>query len=359
MTEEGRRATVAAPRLFGVDAARGVALLGMFAAHTIFGGEERIFDGRSSILFATVAGVSLGLITGGASPPPPGERNDARVAVLIRGAVLVVVGLILTAFLRPPIAVILDYYGFAFLLLVPVLFLARPLLGIIATVIVVAAPPLVALVTDGIPFEAVPEPVQVFARWLAYGAYPVAIWLAFLLVGILLARADLRRRRTAALAVLLGTVAALLGYGSTLVIPGLTAEAHSGTTAEVVGSGGVAVAVIGGLSLLDSATGFGEHLARAVRFALSPVAAAGAMALTLYVAQAIALVIIRATTPNPERWDPPEWTLPALIVAALLVASLWKRFVGTGPLEAGLRALTRVARRPTGDPQAREPRVAP
>ena len=83
------------------------------------------------------------------------------------------------------------------------------------------------------------------------------------------------------------------------------------------------------------------------------------MALTLYVAQAIALVIIRATTPNPERWDPPEWTLPALIVAALLVASLWKRFVGTGPLEAGLRALTRVARRPTGDPQAREPRVAP
>jgi hypothetical protein len=359
VTEEGQRATVAPPRLFGVDAARGVALLGMFAAHTIFGGEERFFDGRSAILFATVAGVSLGLITGGASPPPPGERNDARFVVLIRGAVLVVLGLILTAFLQPPIAVILDYYGFAFLLLVPVLFVARPLLGVLAVVIVVAAPPLVAAVTDGIPFEAVPEAVQVFARWLTHGEYPVAIWLAFLLAGLLLSRADLHRRRTATLALLLGATAAVLGYGAALVIPGVSAEAHSGTTAEVVGSGGVAVAIIGGLSLLDSATGTGERIARALRFVLSPVAAAGAMALTLYVAQAIALRIIQATTPNPERWDPPEWTLPALILAALLFASLWRRFVGTGPLEAGLRALTRIARPPAGDEQAREPRVAP
>jgi hypothetical protein len=346
VTGEEQRATAAPPRLFGVDAARGVALLGMFAAHTIFGGEERFFDGRSAILFATVAGVSLGLITGGAHPTPVGERADARTVVLIRASVLVLLGLTMTVLLQPPIAVILDYYGFAFLLLVPVLFVARPVLGMIAAAIVLAAPPLVAALTEGTPFEAIPEPVQVFARWLAYGEYPIAIWLAFLLAGLLFARSDLRRRRTAALALLLGVVAAVVGYGAALVIPGVTAEAHSGTTAEVVGSGGVAVAIIGALSLLDAE----NRVARALRFMLSPIAAAGAMALTLYVAQAIALVVIRATTATPERWDPPWWTLPALVVVSLVFATLWRRFVGPGPLEAGLRTLTRLAVSGTGRP---------
>ncbi len=358
MTGEGRRATVVPPRLFGVDAARGAALLGMFAAHTMFGGGEQFFDGRSAILFATVAGVSLGLMTGGAHPPSAGERSTARLVVLIRGGVLVLLGLALTTFLQPPIAVILDYYGFAFLLLIAVLFVARPVLGLLAAVVTVAAPPIVAAVTDGTPFESVAAPVQVFARWLFYGEYPMLTWLAFLLVGLLLARADLRHRLTAEIALVLGTLAAVLGYASALVIPGVTAEAHSGTTAEVVGSGGVAVAIIGGMSLLDSATGeggatgAGERVARVVRFVLYPVAAAGAMALTLYTAHAFVLTIIRATAQNPERWQVPEWTFPALALGSLAIATLWRRFVGIGPLEAGLRALTRLALRSP-------PRVAP
>jgi hypothetical protein len=346
--------TVVPPRLFGVDAARGTALLGMFAAHTILEGGEQVFDGRSAILFATVAGVSLGLITGGTTPPPRGERGTARLVVLIRGTVLVLLGLALTEFLQPPIAVILDYYGFAFLLLIPLLFAARPVLGILATAITLAAPPIVMIVTDGTPFESVAEPAQIVARWLFYGEYPMLIWLAFLLVGLLLARLDLRDRLTAAIALVVGALAAVLGYGSTLIVPGVTAEAHSGTTAEVVGSGGVAVAIIGALSLLDSATGRGERPARVLRFLLAPVAAAGAMALTLYTAHAIVLAIVRATAPDPDRWLVPVWTFPALALTALVAATLWRRFVGPGPLEAGLRALTRFALR-----APREPRVAP
>lgn len=333
-----------------MDAARGVALLGMFAAHTLFGRGEMVFDGRSAILFATVAGVSLGLITGGPHPPPPGARADARFVVLIRGAVLVLLGLAMTAFLQAPIAVILDYYGFAFLLLIPALFLARAILGVIAAVIAVAAPPLVTLVTEATPYESVIAPVQVFARWLTHGDYPMLIWLAFLIAGLVLARADLRDRLTAAITLVLGALAAILGYGSTLVIPGVVAEAHSGTTAEVLGSGGVAVAIIGALCLLDSASGVGERVARVLRVVLAPVAAAGAMALTLYVAHAVVLAAIRASADNPERWQVPDWTLPALIVGSLAFATVWRRFVGTGPLEAGLRALTRLALRETGRP---------
>ena len=350
---EGARATAGPPRLFGVDAARGVALLGMVAAHTVGLGSEQVFDGRSAILFATVAGLSLGLLTGGTTPPPPGSRGDARIVVLVRGSVLVLLGLALTLFLQPPIAVILDFYGFAFLLLIAVLFVGRPVLALLAAVFAIGGPLLVSLVTDGATLDEVVAPVQVFAEWLFFGPYPVIVWLAFLLAGLALGRSDLRDRPTAGLILVAGALAAVIGYGSVLVVPGVDISAHSGTTAEVVGSGGVAVAIIGALSLLDSATGAGERVARVIRFGLSPVAAAGSMAFTLYTAHAVVLAIIQSTSERPERWQVPVWTFPALAVGALVFAVLWRRFVGTGLLELGLRALTRLALRRS------RPRVSP
>lgn len=317
----------------------------MFAAHTIIGGGERVFDGRSAILFATVAGVSLGLLTGGSNPPPPGDRGLARPVVFLRGSALVLLGLALTEFVRPPIAVILDYYGVAFLLLIPALFLARWVLGLLATAITLVAPFTVAVLTEDTSLESIAEPAQLVARWFVFGNYPVLIWLAFLVVGLILARSGLHNRLTASIALASGSLAAVVGYGSALLLPDVTAAAHSGTTAEVVGSGGVAVAIIGALSLLDSASGPGERVARVIRVLLAPVAAAGAMALTLYTAHAIVLAIIHATAGNPERWQEPQWAFPALCAGSLAVATLWRRFIGAGPLEAGLRTLTRVALR--------------
>lgn len=340
--EASVRDAAAPPRLFGLDAARGLALLGMFVAHTWFVGGEKIVDGRSAILFATVAGVSLGLITGGAAPPERGRRGAARVTVLVRGAVLVVLGLVLTLVVRPPIAVILDYYGFAFLLLVPLLFVPRAALGALAVLVVAAAPPLVDALDDAGRLEDLPDALAPFARWLVFGAYPMLVWLAYLLVGLVLARSDLRDRLTAALALVGGSLAAVAGYGAAWTLPGVSAAAHSNTTAEVVASGGVAVAIIGALSLLDSATGVGERIARVVRLVLSPLAAAGAMALTLYTAHAIVLAAIRSSS-SPDRWSTPEWVLPSLVIASLVIAPLWRRVVGPGPLEAGLRLLTRLA----------------
>jgi uncharacterized membrane protein YeiB len=342
------------PRLFGVDAARGVALLGMFAAHTIGIGTEQFFDGRSAILFATVAGVSLGLITGGAEPPSPGARGIPRVVVLVRACVLVLLGLLLTALVRPPIAVILDFYGFAFVLLLGVLFSSRALLVFLAAAVALLGPPIVTAVTTDTTLDDVPAPLEVFANWLFFGPYPVVVWLAFLLIGLVLARSDLHRRRTALVAFLGGAAAALVGYGSALVIPGTDISAHSGTTAEVLGSGGVAVAIVGALSLLDSATGIGERVARVLRMMLAPIAAAGAMALTLYTAHAIVLAIVQQTAEVPQRWQVPAWLFVVLAGAALVIAPLWQRFVGPGPLERALRELTRlVVRAP------RRPRVAP
>jgi hypothetical protein len=341
--------------LFGVDAARGLALLGMFVAHTYFVGPEKVVDGRSAILFATVAGVSLGLLSGRAHPPLGVERVRPRLVILARGLALVMIGLALTTILNPPIAVILDYYGFGFLVLLSVLFLPRAVLGGIAILLAFVAPPLVELITGAVAFAQVPDPLQLFARWLLYGEYPMFVWFAFLLAGLILARSDLGDRLTAGLAIVAGALSAVLGYGAAHLIPGVTAAAHSDSTAEVFGSGGVAIAVIGILSLLDShpAGTIGARLTRVLRFVFAPVAAAGSMAFTLYTAHAILLAIVRNLTEHEGRWQMPLWVLPTLIIGSLLFATLWQRFVGTGPLEGALRAFARfVAHTP-------RPKVAP
>jgi len=325
-------------RVFGPDLARGIALLGMFAAHVAFEGPEHFYDGRSAILFATVAGVSLGLLTGGAQRAAPDLRNGLRAAIALRALALIVIGVLLTELLDPPLAVILDYYGFAFLLLIPVLFAPRRVLAIVAVAVAAIAPPLVLWLRDHTDPSEVPVVFQSFANWGVYGVYPMAIWLVFPLAGLICVRSDLTRRATQLVMIGAGVAAALAGYGAAAVIPGVTAEAHSGSLAEVVGSGGVAVAVIGVATLLGDVPG---RPGRGIRFVLYPVAAAGGMALSIYTAHAIALALVRdAVSGGSDRWTYPDAVLPVLIVSALVVATLWRRFLGAGPIERLLRLLS-------------------
>lgn len=335
------RAGFESGRLFGPDLARGIALLGMFAAHVVFDPDENVYDGRSAILFATIAGVSLGLITGGATPPPRGSRAIPRGAVALRGLALIVIGVFLTVVVQPPLSVILDYYGFAFLLLVPLLFLSRVVLAGVAVAVVAVMPALVAFLRETWTLEQTPPPLQPFAEWLVFGTYPMAIWIVFPIAGLICARSDLRRLRTRLIMLGAGVLAAVGGYGAAALIPGVSAEAHSGTVAEVVGSGGVAIAVIATAALVGDVPG---RPGRGIRFVLYPVAAAGAIALTLYTAQAIALTITRdLVRGTAERWEYPEPTLAVLIVAALVIGTLWRVFLGAGPLERLLRLVSRLS----------------
>ena len=325
-------------RVFGPDLARGIALLGMFAAHVAFEGPEHFYDGRSAILFATVAGVSLGLLTGGAHPAPTGERTGLRGGIALRALALIVIGVLLSQLVRPPLAVILDYYGFAFLLLVPLLF-ARPwVLALVGALVVVIAPAVVNWLLLHVDPGRIPAPILPPADWLVFGVYPMAIWLAFPLAGLLAARADLTRRRTQVLLLAAGVFTALIGYGAAAVLPGVDAEAHSGSVAEVVGSGGVAIAIIGAATLLGDLPG---AAGRGIRWVLYPVAAAGGMVLSLYTAHAIALALVReVVSGGAERWRYPDLVLPVLIVSALVIGTLWRRFLGAGPLERLLKLIS-------------------
>ena len=106
------------PRLTGIDAARGAALLGMMATHLLptFGpapGWEPTwigltFSGRSSALFAVLAGVGLALATGKQAPRRGAELGAARGGVALRALVIAVVGLALGG-LEVNVAIILVH----------------------------------------------------------------------------------------------------------------------------------------------------------------------------------------------------------------------------------------------------------
>jgi len=341
-----RRPGGGAPRVVAVDIARGLAVLGMFAAHMWPRAEldERVFDGRSAILFATLAGISLGLTSGGADPVARGRRAPVVGSILIRATVLVLLGLVLQAW-NEYVLVILPYYGVMFALLAVVLFAPRPVLLGLAAVVAVVAPWL----ADQVPVTTLGSPLAgsvagLAADALLVGSYPALVWLPFLLVGLVAARSDLRRLRTGVLLLVGGLVAALVGYGARWLPgasswPALDPAAHEAAPAEIVGSGGTALAVVG---LLLLATRPAWPAGRALATTLSPLAAVGSQPLTIYSAH----LVLTAPLFTLYRLDGGRYGLPlgwlvAAIVLTIAWAVLWRRFVGRGPLE---RVVARVSR---------------
>lgn len=338
-----------APRLVGIDIARGFAILGMFVAHAIprTDDSELLVDGRSSILFATLAGVSLGIVTGSEHPLERGRRGDRVVSLVMRAMILFVLGVILSR-LGSEVAVILDYYAIMFLLMTPVLFLPRWALGALAGVLVAVAPTVAMAVGDA--SQAAPPPIYLLHEYLLSGSYPVLIWLPFLLAGLIAARSGLGSARTQFWMVAAGTFSAVLGYGAARVLPGVTAAEHSGTTAEVLGSGGFAIAIIGVLLWIVSPER--GRAGRTVRVTLFPVSAIGSMALTVYTLQVITLAVFAVLRDDSGgAIEYPGWPLLiGMTLASLVLASLWRAFVGKGPLE---RLLAVVTRPPRSRPPAR------
>lgn len=309
----------------------------MMAAHTWPRDVEQgelLVDGRPSVLFAVVAGVALGLVTGG-SEPPTTNRSAARGRLAIRAALLLIMGLVLWM-LPSGIAIILDSYGVMFLLIVPLLFAARGPLGAIALGFLVAAP----LVRDRVveltglgptgPLALGDDPAAVLVDWLLTGYYPALLWLPLLLAGLLCARAGLDSARVRVAMVGLGVTASVAGYGAAAVLPGVDATAHSSTTAELLGAGGLAIAIIGvALLTLD-----GREPRRIALLIAAPLTALGRVALTVYVAH---VLVISALAPlGPAGRFEAAVGIPLLVVMALggIGLGLALNAVGRrGPLE--------------------------
>lgn len=335
----------------------------MLAAHTLPGDGDAFYDGRSSILFATLAGVSLGLMSGGDHPSPRGRasgspRSRIRLSIAIRALLLIALGLSLWL-LGTNIAIILDSYGFLFLVCIPLLFTNRGVLAALALLCALVGPIVVGALTAATsatgPLPVSPDsPLAVPLSWLdAY--YPAPVWLGYVLAGLAIARFGVTRPAVQRIMIVGGTAAAALGYGVSAAIAD-PVIAHTDTTMEAISSGALAIAVIGVLVV-----GVGAITSRRGRMLVRPLVAAGAMPLTIYTAQVLVIALVSAAHPEPYD-DTFEWTLfVCLALGSLVFATAWSSRFSQGPLEWLFARLTlrRPWRTPRSGPRAAQRATTP
>jgi uncharacterized membrane protein len=360
-------------RLVGVDAARGIALLGMMAVHINprldaegnVSTSYLVAGGRASALFAILAGVGLALASGGQTVPRGKALAGVSAGTAVRAAVLAVIGLALGA-PESNVAVILVYYALLFVVAIPFLGLGPTVLLPLAFVWAIGSPVLSHLIRSGMgveprsvpEFDSLAEPGTLLTELTLTGYYPVLQWTAYILFGLGLGRLNLRSIRTCVVLFAGGAtlaVAAKLVSWQLLASGGLEAlraagagdapiqrfpldvalqggfygttpttswwwlavsAPHSASPFDLLHTMGVAAGVLG-LMLL---------IATRARALLWPLAAFGSMTLTLY---SLHVYLLSSAVP---RETPDAYVLH--VVIALAIAVPWRTFVGRGPLEA-------------------------
>ncbi|WP_016997503.1 heparan-alpha-glucosaminide N-acetyltransferase domain-containing protein [Kocuria atrinae] len=368
-------------RIPGIDLARGLAILGMYVAHlTVVAPLEwsrpetwlGVVEGRSAILFATLAGVSLGLMGAGLR-----TRADAQDAVraqpssiVIRAVLIWALGLLLLS-LDVPVFVVLPAYGVLLLIGAFMVSWSTRALVITAAFTAAIAPFVVTLLDSGGP-PASGSVGEFFSDMLGWN-YPFVLWLAFVAVGIIAGR--LIRRGIGSTVLLLGSGVALavLGYavlgpvgnqvvgryGTDLPVSSsmwlmsvFRDDPHSHGVGEAFGSGGFALAVLA-LCVLAGTT--------ALRWLLWPLRVIGSMPLTAYTAHLLVWGIWIMVTPGVgsdiHRLHgflalDPFWPITLGVTAGCIV---WALIWGKGPLEQLVHVLSTGATQSTSPKDQNQP----
>lgn len=365
-------------RIHGLDLARSLAIIGMMAAH--IGPEHPVTNGYPSVLFAVLAGVSLGIISRNTTDDPV----TTRFRLVLRGVILIALGLVLGA-LQFGILEVLSAIGVSYLLLTPVAaWTTRRLAILLATLVILG--PLLGAVNHVLLIGWADHLMED----LLFGAYPLLAWLAYLLVGLLIHRLALGSARREAWLTGIGLVL-LVGVQLFLELTGfrvgphdllneigafLQGEPHTGGLLDVLGSAGAAMALTGTCLLACRVA--------AVVWVSYPLRALGAMSLSIYITHVIITTLANGTfltvssvygasqqyflpkeeygpgvqesfdyldgimAENTVYIDPNWWWFFATqVVGLLLFASLWRWRFRRGPVEWGMhRLITGATTRP-------------
>ncbi|WP_309111631.1 heparan-alpha-glucosaminide N-acetyltransferase domain-containing protein [Saccharothrix sp.] len=404
-------------RLVGVDLARALAVFGMYVVHLgpsatnasgIGAWVRHLTEGRSSALFATLAGFSLMLIAGRLEPKTGVAGRQAKARIAIRAVVLLALGTVMITFYGD--VVILASYGLFFLLAMPLLRLSARTLATIAAGIAVVGPVLAfglkSLITE--PARAAMKAYDPLAQLggaglvdlTLTGFYPAIPWMAFIVAGMALGRLDVTSGTVRKRLAVFGPALAVFAYGTSWLLaqlfdgvreaaetqsargpggsgtgkgpkdfgpagdmaqpdaiggmapPGTTGSAwslltsgpHSGMPFDVIGCIGVAITVI---VLAMTAV---DRLPLLRRLA-APIIAVGTMSLTAYVghfllsSQMSGASGASVTGVTAGSESQTSWT-PVLmfIFGAMAFAWVWSRFFRRGPLEYLLNLATKPAK---------------
>ncbi|MGA8851208.1 MAG: DUF418 domain-containing protein [Aeromicrobium sp.] len=349
----------ASGRVVAVDLARGLALAGMMLSHLgpvqigdVAPINEIVSTGRAAVLFALLAGVSLTLV----QQRDPEGAGSLR-ATLVRGLLLVLLGLSLGSLRDMPVLIILAVYG---LLIVS----AAPLRGVPTSTLVLLTGAWALLAPLGLlvlrihhdpvlseqpSWSDVQDPWRLISTMLFWGGYPAVVWMAYLLAGLIIGRLDLTDRVTAARLAVGGVVAVV----ATLSVAWLrdrdwaalfdrnpyepatwddlwVVGPHTSMPLNVVGAIGSAALVLGLAGLVVRSA-----IARRL---VAPISAAGAMSLTLYTIHVLWTWGLRLDSDRVALGSWEGWTLQ--VVVLFTAAAVYRRFWRRGPLEQAFRWLT-------------------
>ncbi|TLS43553.1 DUF418 domain-containing protein [Streptomyces montanus] len=372
-------------RLVGLDLARGLAVFGMYAVHVgpapgqdgVIGFLMELAQGRSSALFAVLAGFAVALITGRRTPKTGLAGRQAVAKVIIRAVILIALGTALTL-TGTPVVPILAFYGLFFLLVLPLYRLGAKPLALIAAGWALVGPQLLYVLKPVVGDRVFPTFGQAdgIVSLLFTGGYPALTWVPFVIAGMAVARCDLAVTAVRIRLALTGVALAVTGYGGSWLalrlVPGaaeavrkaeqgsgmssmssmpsvspdsigifgdspagmLAAAPHSEATPSIVGATGVAILVITAcLAAMDT-------FPRLRRLA-KPVIAVGSMSLTAYVYHIVAIWLLNTEEATVQRL----YILLGFIASVTVLATIWSRFFQRGPLEWLMGRATEMARR--------------
>ncbi|MDO5076543.1 heparan-alpha-glucosaminide N-acetyltransferase domain-containing protein [Corynebacterium sp.] len=374
-------------RIRGIDAARGFALFGMISVHTLPVWDNstqtvtlsyQLLAGHAAALFATLAGVSLAIITGMNNIHTGRDLHRDRLNVFFRALIVLLIGTTIN-FLPLTVYNILPYYAFFFLFAIPFLgFKARSLFiwaagmaigGSLLRYIVLASgsypertESMLEVQSTADVVAAIQDPVTFLMTMVFTGVYPAITWIAFILLGMGIGRLDLRNIEvqiklgvfSALVAIVVAVTSDFLlkaGHGFDRIVAatsGLTpdqvmdslrlggevpsttlwwqiaAGPHLNTVFSVVLSGALATFALSFFLLAE----------RVVALLLIPFERAGSMTLTLYVLHLMFLAV------KDVSYYSIVWCL-AQIFVAMALGFFWREAVGQGPLERSQSALAK------------------
>ncbi|NDK33068.1 heparan-alpha-glucosaminide N-acetyltransferase domain-containing protein [Nesterenkonia haasae] len=386
-----RSSSARGERLWGVDAARGLALLGMVTVHVLPTTDPgtgdatwagMLFSGRSAALFAVLAGVGLALLTGGAGKAGAApEHSNAQAAwyrkvIAARAAVIIGFGLFVSL-LGASVAVILVHYGVLFLLALPFLRMGAKALMLWAAGWVAASPVLYWWLQNLLRPSAAEPPERLWHSPMIFdlaqpgllgldlfvtGYYPLILWPAYLFTGMALGRLSLGRTTTQWRLLLGGTAGAVLTYGVGWVVEAQSQvvermRPYAGSDEALQGSletgdhflplvtdpmwfllpmphQGSHMDLLHTISCAVAVLGLMLILVRWLKWPLAPLVGAGAMPLSLYVGHLIVLGPFWRLDGAPFAEVEDAVLLLWLVVAALAAGMLKVLLRRRGPLEA-------------------------
>ncbi|MBK0419469.1 DUF418 domain-containing protein [Leucobacter sp. CSA1] len=346
---------VGSGRLFSLDAARGFAVFAMVIAHTspfirpAPKAVELVEDALNDVaapLFALIIGVTVAVTGPAPSTADPSARRRYQLQTAVKAAALIGIGILLE--LAPSgVNIVLQTLGVTMLLAIPLLFARVRTLLVWAAALMVVGPGIVTglrVLAESRPELVFPRtPLTVLLDLLALNpGYQVLAFLPLLLAGIAIGRTVLSDRRpmTVLLAV---SFAALLPMQLWKSLD-LAGTGLRGGYVEVWREAPLALCAFALIVLL---TDLASDRVAAMRRVFAPFSVQGRLALSVYAFHVLVLMwlfAVRATaSPETLPWFAPPrgWLLQiGLVTACWMFSAAWWRWLGVGPIERVIGALS-------------------